>query len=213
MPKKKGIVVTKAKLLRRKDVVFTEWQRLERDKAAGKSLEVKQRDETGANKKANRRTVTSPYDEPISYLKRTIYSTVRHCWKSDALDILRECAMEALAGGKSNTANRSAPQAMENPFYFGTVLITNGDKAFKRNYRSRFPRELLYAHMHDVPPHLLIGFLYQIGASDHISRRLQNEDYESWCGKLPASDLAKKLRRDKHPLAPVPSTPPSRRKT
>jgi hypothetical protein len=202
MRRKKTMQVTEQKLLVRKRCIFEAWQDLECAKTARKA-EADERKKSGDNKIRTRQPATSPFEEPLSYLKRSVYGMVRTCWRSDALDILRQCAMASGIKERLNTARHSAPEDTENPYYYGLILVTAGDLKFARHYRSRFPREMLFAHMHDVPHELLTGFLYQIGTSDNISRRLQNKTYESWCGKLPATDLAKRLRRKEHALAPA----------
>jgi hypothetical protein len=182
--------VTEENLLKRREAILKEWKNAQ----AAKLNDAKGR---------STRPASSPSKEPLSILKRRVYGAVRTCWKSDALEILRKCAVESGMPEKTKIACRIMPDGIENPYYLGLALVTAKIPDFKPHYRSRFPREMLFAHMHDVPPDLLIGFLYQIGSSDQISRRLQNKEYEAWNGRLPASDLAKKLRREKHPLAPI----------
>lgn len=195
MVSKNTFVVTQANLAKRKRTILKNWKERELAKQQVK-----------ANEKVVPPTTTSPYDAPISYLRREIYRTVRSCLRTGGMDFLKNGFDEVTGALPNKGAVRPTSENLANPFYLGTVYITAAEPTFSRTYRMRFSREMLYAHLHDVPPDLLIGFLYQIGSSDEIGNRLKNRTYEVWRGKLPISTTSKELKRIKHPLAP-PSKP------
>ncbi|MEP4529538.1 MAG: hypothetical protein ABJ050_19660 [Paracoccaceae bacterium] len=141
-----------------------------------------------------------PDDKVNSKLKRAVYKIVRDCIKADLVHVLKE-SVEFQFGDKSQV--KPSPSNAENPFYWGLTAVCGTDEKLARSNKSRFSQELIYAHLHDVPPELLIGFIYQIGSSDDIGRRLKDGEFESWRGNLPAAVTAKKPTCVKDPLAPV----------
>ena len=98
--------VTEEKLLKRRDFILREWQ----DAQVAKASDTKGRSE---------RPASSPSKEPLSILKQRIYGAVRTCWKSDALGILRKCAVESGMPEKTKIASRIMPDGIENPYYLG----------------------------------------------------------------------------------------------
>ena len=185
-------VVTQANLAKRKRTILKVWKERELAKKQAK-----------ASKHVVPSGTTSPYDAPISYLRREIYRTVRSCLRTDGMGFLQSGFEEVIKVPSKSGSVRPTSENRANPFYVGVVYITAGDPLFNRTYRMRFSREMLYAHLHDVPPDLLIGFLYQIGSSDEIGNRLKNRTFEVWQGKLPVSTTAKEMKRIKHPLVPA----------
>jgi hypothetical protein len=185
-------VVTQENLAKRKKTILKIWKK-----------RYLAKEQVKASKHVVPSGTTSPYDAPISYLRREIYRTVRACLRTGGMEFLQNGFNEAIEALPIRGAVRPTSENKANPFYVGVAYITAEESTFSRNYRMRFSRELLYAHLHDVPPDLLIGFLYQIGSSDEIGNRLKNCTFEEWNGKLPLSTTAKELKRIKHQLAPA----------
>ena len=115
-----------------------------------------------------------PYDTPNSYLKREVYRLVRHCIAKQAVDLLQELV------AKDDSSPRPTAHNEQDPFYWGFMFVCGMDKRVSRQARWRFANELLYAHKHNVPPELLVGFIYQIGKSDGLRERLHTGRMEEW---------------------------------
>ena len=64
-----------------------------------------------------------------------------------------------------------------NEFHYGLAVIDQEKEILKAQRLSLLARQMTYAHLHDVPPRYLIGFLYQSGSSVSISKKLK-EGYE-----------------------------------
>lgn len=115
-----------------------------------------------------------PYDTPNGYLKREVYRLVRRCIAKQAVDLLRELVQ------KDDSPPRPTAYNEQDPFYWGFMFVCGMDKRVSRQARWRFANELLYAHKHNVPPELLVGFIYQIGKSDGLRERLRTCQMEEW---------------------------------
>lgn len=132
-------------------------------------------------------SVPSPYDQPNSKLKRNVYRLVRYCLKYDLLDLLKE-SVEFQLEGKSRV--KPSLQNAANPFYWGLSAVCGADNKLPRTNKSRFAQELQYANMHDVPPEFLVGFIYQIGSSKDLQRKIDNKEMQSWFVKRQKSASA-----------------------
>jgi hypothetical protein len=117
------------------------------------------------------------FDRPDAKLKRGVYRLVRDCIKGGCLDILEESA-EFQLGGKSHLKPSERNEA--NPFYWGLTAVCGDKNKLPRTTKSRFAQELLYAHMHDVPSHFLIGFIHQIGPSRDYQDEIDNRKMQRW---------------------------------
>lgn len=118
-----------------------------------------------------------PYDKANSKLKRAVYRLVRDCIKNDLVHALKE-SVEHQFGDRSHV--KPSPANAENPFYWGFMAVCGTENKLARSNKSRFSQELMYAHMHDVPPQFLIGFIYQIGSSKDLQRKIENKDMQTW---------------------------------
>lgn len=116
----------------------------------------------------------TPYDRPNGYLKREVYRLVRRCIDKQAVNLLRELV------AKDESSPRPTAYNEQDPFYWGFMFVCGMDKRVSRQDRWRFSNELQYAHKHNVPPELLVGFVYQIGRSDKLRERLRNGQMEEW---------------------------------
>jgi len=131
-----------------------------------------------------RQSPVSPYDKPNGYMKREVYRLVRSCLSRNAIDILQALVTEDDSLLRPTTYND------QDPFYWGFIFVCGMDKRISRQNRWRFANELLYAHKHNVPPKLLVGFIYQIGKSDGLRDRLLGDEMEEWY-----NDAAEKTKR------------------
>lgn len=116
----------------------------------------------------------TPYDKPNGYLKRAVYQLVRDCIDNGAVELLQRFAED------TEYPLRPSPHNQNNPFYWGIMAVCMDDNRISRNNRSKFANELLYAHKHNVPSNLLVGFIYQIGTSEGLRARLLNRKMEKW---------------------------------
>ena len=122
----------------------------------------------------DKRAPPPPYDTANGYLKREVYRLVRRCITKQVVDLLRELV------AKDDSSPRPTAYNEQDPFYWGFMFVCGMDKRVSRQARWRFANELLYAHKHNVPPELLVGFIYQIGKSDGLRERLRNGHMEEW---------------------------------
>jgi hypothetical protein len=65
------------------------------------------------------------------------------------------------------------PEALENVFHALLYLLYEREEGFTRQERSLIGRELEYAYQHEVPPKLLVGFLYQSTDRKRLGERLK----------------------------------------
>lgn len=147
----------------------------------------------------------SPFDKPASVLKRAIYQIGIIAIHFEQTKLLKKLARDIAAKEhcktKDDTDGRrlpnSAPPHKENPFYYAfyiafpdphpkqtrdveveneaTIVEDRRRINQTNNERSKVSRQLVYAYRNDVPPQLLIGFIYQTGGSRVIDARLNGE--------------------------------------
>lgn len=118
----------------------------------------------------------SPYEKAHSYLKRHVYSYVHDCLERGD-DRALEASIELALEGTSP----KSPKFKENAFHWALHgLQKPGGIDIGKGAVLRYGRQLLYANQHHVPTHLLIGFLYQTGNSEEISRKVKLGEREDW---------------------------------
>ena len=115
----------------------------------------------------------SPQTSRNGEFLRAVYALVlsyRDCGKLEIIKKLVE---------KDGNAPARGPTFEENPFHWAllSVFSEQGDGPDRRE-RSLFAYQMLYADRHKVPPHLLIGFIYQCGKQTPISQRLKQGEIE-----------------------------------
>jgi len=154
------IRTTRRRLLAQGATIHDEWERRLKAQA-----ELSVRD---------KRAPPPPYDTANGYLKREVYRLVRRCIAKQAVDLLQELVAKDDSSPKPTAYNE------QDPFYWGFMFVCGMDKRVSRQARWRFANELLYAHKHNVPPELLVGFIYQIGKSDGLRERLRTGQMEEW---------------------------------
>jgi hypothetical protein len=152
------IRTTRRWLLAQGATIHDEWER-----------RLKTQDKLGVRDKR-----APPYDTPNGFLKREVYRLVRRCINKQAVNLLRELV------AKDDSSPRPTAYNEQDPFYWGFMFVCGMDKRVSRQDRWRFSNELQYAHKHNVPPELLVGFIYQIGKSDWLRERLRNGQMEEW---------------------------------
>lgn len=109
----------------------------------------------------------APFERPEAVLKRYVYRFVR-----EHLEAGDGAKLEYLLGYLRSAEQRAHRIAFEtNPFHWALSAIPIELSELKRPALTKVGRQLLYAHRHDVDPDLLIGFLYQSGDPDEISRK------------------------------------------
>jgi hypothetical protein len=77
----------------------------------------------------------------------------------------------------------SAPRLSfdSNPYYWALKAIWKDDEiGLKGSVISKYAKQLAYAARHNIPPELLIGFLYQVGGITKIANNLNSGSYEKW---------------------------------
>lgn len=123
---------------------------------------------------ATRPVAVPPYDKPNGYLKREVYRLVRRCIAGGALETLKRIVAH------DDSSSRPSAHNQVDPFYWGFMMVCGMDDRIRRQDRWKFANELLYAHRHDVPPELLVGFIYQIGSSDGLREKIRQGTTEVW---------------------------------
>lgn len=142
----------------------------------------------GANGKIPRKLGQTPFNTPEAILKRHTYAFVRGMLRLDGgrslesvLDDLRgdmqpkRPAAKGKRGSKKRLRERRV-KFQDNPFHCTLQMVSlkvmptvpskhlsQKTELFGRSVCTRFGRQLNYAHMHDIDPNLLIGFLHQSG--------------------------------------------------
>lgn len=127
----------------------------------------------------------TPFERPEAILKRYVYRFVR-----EHLEAGDGAKLEYLLGYKRSAEQRAHRIAFEaNPFHWALSAIPSQLSELKRPALTKVGRQLLYAHRHDIDPDLLIGFLYQSGDPDEISRKavIPNKMEEWYLAKLGAA--------------------------
>lgn len=116
----------------------------------------------------------SPFEAKEGYLKRKAYELI--------------CEYLA-APGRSGTIKSivrlwrrepRSPPFSENPFFWGLLALDPQGDVLNPARLHLYSRQLLYAHRHEVPPHYLIGFLYQSGNPGDLSFKVARNLREDW---------------------------------
>ena len=114
----------------------------------------------------------NPYSRPIGEFKRKAYHLIREVLANGPnmiISIHRD--LDIIHDGPSITAN---------PFYWGLLAMDEDHEKFTKHQLGLFSRQMLYANRHDVPPCLLVGFLYQSGMASKISEHTALNAVELW---------------------------------
>lgn len=123
-----------------------------------------------------------PYDKSWSYLKREVYRYVVGRLADGRGRELHDC-IEDVREGRVPTG----PSFRDNEFHWALLGLQRNPAINLKDYDvCRFGRQLRYARDHNVPPDLLIGFIYQTGGPEVISRKYAGAEREPWIGSLSA---------------------------
>tara|TARA_R110002049_G_scaffold205431_2_gene376008 strand:- start:150 stop:686 length:537 start_codon:yes stop_codon:yes gene_type:complete len=106
-----------------------------------------------------------PFDKADSFFKREAYALLREYSDSEGRAIIKSVV-------RIYADEPRYPSYTENRFYWGLVAIDSGEGILSKQKLSKIAKQLLYADHNGIAPQLLIGFLYQIGGSDHIHKQL-----------------------------------------
>ncbi|MGB5864423.1 MAG: hypothetical protein WBG95_08980 [Sulfitobacter sp.] len=122
-----------------------------------------------------------PFNQKASILKRAIYQIGWIALEFGQTELLKEVAEKLNSPENRKTPDarripRNAPLHEENPFYYAFYIAFGNEPQITRHERSKASRQLVYAYRHKVPPHFLIGFIYQTGGSKVIDARLTGEN-------------------------------------
>ncbi len=122
-----------------------------------------------------------PFSQKASILKRAIYQIGWIALEFGQTERLKEMAEKLNSPDNRNTPDarripRNAPSHEENPFYYAFYIAFGNEPQITRHERSKASRQLVYAYRHKVPPHFLIGFIYQTGGSKIIDACLNDEN-------------------------------------
>ena len=131
-----------------------------------------------------------PPDQKLnSKFRRSVYKLVRDCLDHDLMEVIYDDVKWQYEG--QNTF-KPLQHNKENPFYWGIWAVLDPDDKIPRSTRTRFSQELLYAHMHDVPPEYLIGFLHQKGTSTGLQAKIDGKQMQPWFEKRPKREAPQK---------------------
>lgn len=139
----------------------------------------------------------APYDAPVSVLQRMAYEFVRDHRLSTA-DILITTAIENYRDkqeDKKPTEDRRNLRRLRiaykiNPFHWVLSGLECGINVPNFNFGKhdvfRLSQQLIYADRHDMPPHLLVGFLYQSGTIKDVCNKAKDPSRrEQWHSAIP----------------------------
>jgi hypothetical protein len=123
-----------------------------------------------------------PYSHADSYLKRAVYAFVRGILDQRKEGFLEDAILEERFPYRPKVSFR------ENPFHWAFFGLRKPERdkeehadLITRNEVMRYGRQLVYAHRHNVPTNLLVGFIYQSGGPDFVSRKaLDPARREGW---------------------------------
>lgn len=111
----------------------------------------------------------SPYFEPYKAFKRKAYALIRRTR-------LEQGGGQLIKGiVRRYDVEPAHLHYKGNEFHFGLLAIDPEDEVLDARKRSLLARQLTYAHLHDVPPKYLVGFLWQSGPTAEIPRKLKRK--------------------------------------
>lgn len=113
----------------------------------------------------------SPQESATGLLKRKAYELVLHYI---SLGDVRTFERAVRAEGRQLPAKPIG----DNPFHFGLLALFPDTQDFSRQDRHLFGVQMLYACRHNVPPQLLVGFIYQCGSQAEIRRKADRHTIE-----------------------------------
>ena len=120
---------------------------------------------------------SGPYTKPLSILKVESYKFIRRKLRDIENHSIIKRRAEEIGRDPSNLTFQ------RNQFHFGLIALDIDEKILDAKRISLWARQMTYAARHEIPAHLLIGFLYQSGSSTDISKKLMANYMEPWFGQ------------------------------
>lgn len=106
-------------------------------------------------------------ESPNAWFKRQAYAFLREYVLKGEQSLL-----ESVVRG-DRRPKRLVEDALQNPFKLGLMAMTV-DESISRSDRHVFGNQMLYAHLHDVPPEFLNGFIAVSGKPAVIAEKLKS---------------------------------------
>ncbi|MGB7371839.1 hypothetical protein [Erythrobacter sp.] len=119
----------------------------------------------------------SPYEAPLGTFKRESYRLLRQTIFTEGRHKIIKSIVRKMDVEPKRLKYRG------NEFHFGLLAIDPHKDVLDRKRLSLWSRQLNYAHVHEVPAHLLLGFLWQSGSSAQVSQKLAEGYREPWFAK------------------------------
>lgn len=110
-------------------------------------------------------------ESPNAWFKREAYRFLREYVLSG-----KEKFLESVVR-RDQRPNKLVQEAIQNPFKLG-LLAMCVDESISRSDRHVFGNQMLYAHLHDVPPEFLNGFIAVSGKPAVIAEKLKKDFVE-----------------------------------
>lgn len=118
-----------------------------------------------------RRPNAQDAESPNAWFKRKAYGFLREYVLGGDVSLL-----ESVVRG-DRRPKRLVEDALQNPFKLGLMAMTV-DESITRGDRHVFGNQMLYAHLHDVPPEFLNGFIAVSGKPALIAEKLKSDFIE-----------------------------------
>jgi hypothetical protein len=135
----------------------TETLRTFSEKATEILVECKSRREAKAPK--------SVFESGTSYLKTECYILIKNYMHWEKRQPIKELSRY------DNRDNRQ-PTYEQNSFYWGLLAIDPIFSQIPEKHVHAYAQQLLYAHLHQVPPEHLVGFLHQSGSPSRLNDKI-----------------------------------------
>lgn len=119
-------------------------------------------------------TPPSPFDSRSGRLRRFIYNLVLELKAEKKLSVIRSIVY-------SLDYEPTKVNFSKNPFYWALYAAKgDGEVEITEKEMSRFATQMIYAERHNVPPELLIGFVYQQGNDQALAEKVRRGTSEGW---------------------------------
>lgn len=118
----------------------------------------------------------SPYDSALGGFKRQSYDMLRKYISRPGGHKIIKSVIKRVGTEPVRLSYKG------NEFYFGLVAIDPHQDILDKRRLELFAKQLKYADLHEVPGHLLVGFLYQSGSAARLRAKLNSNHREPWLG-------------------------------
>ena len=118
-----------------------------------------------------KRSSADDAESPNAWFKREAYRFLREYVQSGKQKLLESVVRS------DQRPNKLVEEAIQNPFKLG-LLAMCVDESITRSDRHVFGNQMLYAHLHDVPPEFLNGFIAVSGKPAVIAAKLKKDFIE-----------------------------------